>query len=111
MDLQRDMVALDDRTGNWRGAYGGPATAVMSVAAVSAVHELAALVDHPALESLREGHVDFSRKHTVDATEKAVKLLGRAVSSRLVRPLSLPPPTDAERKAPGSRTAALLLAK
>ena len=24
VDLQRDLVILDDRTSNWRGAYGGP---------------------------------------------------------------------------------------
>jgi hypothetical protein len=55
VDLQRDLVTLDDRTTNWRGAYGGPAAAIISVGAVSAVHGLAALVDHPALESLRKG--------------------------------------------------------
>ena len=62
VDLARDLVILDDRTSSWRGAYGGPAVAVISVAAVSAVHGLGALVDHPALESLRESHLDFSRK-------------------------------------------------
>ena len=49
VDLQRDLVTLDDRTGNWRGAYGGPAAAIISVGAVGAVHGLAALVEHPAL--------------------------------------------------------------
>ena len=53
VDLQRDLVTLDDRTSNWRGAYGGPAVAIISVGAVSAVHGLTALVDHPALEPLR----------------------------------------------------------
>ena len=54
VDLQRDLVTLDDRTGNWRGSYGGPAVAIISVAAVSALYGLAALVDHPALETLRK---------------------------------------------------------
>jgi len=53
VDLARDLITLDDRTSSWRGAYGGPAVAVISVGAVSAVHGLAALVDHPALETLR----------------------------------------------------------
>ena len=37
VDLLRDFVTLDDRTNNWRGAYGGPAVAVISVGAVAAV--------------------------------------------------------------------------
>lgn len=47
VDLQRDLVILDDRTSDWRGADGGPAAAVISIGAVSAVHGLPALVDHP----------------------------------------------------------------
>jgi hypothetical protein len=57
VDLARDVVTLDDRTGNWRGAYGGPTVAVISVGAVGAVgavHGLAALVDHPGLRPLRD---------------------------------------------------------
>ena len=57
VDLVRDLVTLDDRTSSWRGAYGGPAVAVISVAAVGAVHGLAALVDHPALEPLRKEQI------------------------------------------------------
>ena len=53
VDLQRDLVTLDDRTTSWRGAYGGPAVAIISVGAISALHGLAALLDHPALEPLR----------------------------------------------------------
>jgi hypothetical protein len=53
VDLARDLVGLDDTTSTWRGAYGGPAVPLIAVCAVGAVHGLAALVDHPALEPLR----------------------------------------------------------
>jgi hypothetical protein len=54
VDLSRDLVTLDDRTSSWRGAYGGPAVAIVSVGAISAVHGVAALVEHPALAPLRQ---------------------------------------------------------
>lgn len=54
VDLARDVVVLDDRASSWRGAYGGPAAALVAVAAVERVHGLAALIDHPALWPLRD---------------------------------------------------------
>jgi hypothetical protein len=53
VDLSRDVVVLDDRASGWRGAYAGPAAAVVAVAAVGRVHGPAALVQHPALAPLR----------------------------------------------------------
>ena len=60
VDLQHDLVTLDDRTGNWRGAYGGPAVPLIAVFAVGAVHGLPALVEHPALEPLRRDSPDLT---------------------------------------------------
>ena len=54
LDLARDMVVLDDRASSWRGAYGGPAAAIVAVAAVERVHGPAALVHHPALGVVRD---------------------------------------------------------
>ena len=46
-------MSLDDRPSGWRGVYGDPAVAIISVGAVGAVHGMVALADHPALEPLR----------------------------------------------------------
>jgi hypothetical protein len=54
VDLAADIVVLDDRASSWRGAYGGPAAAIVAVAAVERVHGSAALVQHPALGLLRD---------------------------------------------------------
>jgi hypothetical protein len=54
VDLAADIVVLDDPASSWRGAYGGPATAIVAVAAVERVHGPAALVHHPALGLLRD---------------------------------------------------------
>jgi hypothetical protein len=58
VDLGCHLVALDDRAGSWRGAYGGPAAAIMAVAAIERVHGPAALVHHPALAPLRDKLAD-----------------------------------------------------
>lgn len=52
-NLQRDFVTLDDRTTNWRRGVRRTRCRHILVGAVSAVHGLAALVDHTALQSLR----------------------------------------------------------
>ena len=58
VDLGCHLVVLDDRAGSWRGPYGGPAAAIMAVAAIERVHGPAALVHHPALAPLRDKLAD-----------------------------------------------------
>ena len=53
VDLSHDAVALDDRASEWRGLYGGPAAAIIAVAAIERIHSPAALLDHPGLTRLR----------------------------------------------------------
>jgi hypothetical protein len=81
VDLERQTVAMDDRTSSWRGVYAGPATPIIAVAAIERIHGPAALVEHPALGLLRR----ITRNETARTQE------ARALSRR-----ALPTPPDGQ---------------
>ena len=55
VDLERQTVIMDDRAGQWRGLYAGPAAPIIAVAVIERIHGPAALVDYPDLALLRRG--------------------------------------------------------
>lgn len=67
VDLERQTVTMDDRTGQWRGVYAGPAVPIIAVAAIERIHGPASLADHPDLAPLRRGSSTDHRSSRVEA--------------------------------------------
>jgi hypothetical protein len=53
VDLEHRTVTMDDRVSEWRGVYAGSVAPLVAVAAIERIHGPAALLQHPALTTLR----------------------------------------------------------
>jgi hypothetical protein len=78
VDLEHQTVTMDDRTSEWRGAYAGPATPIIAVAAIERIHGPEALIDHPGLASLRSAISTRSRASGRDRHRSGLDALMQA---------------------------------